>query len=99
VVGHEVEEQLESPAVYVGQQRIEVGHRAEKRMDAAVVGDIIAKVVHRRRKDGREPDSLHVEALDIVEPAANAREVAHAVGVAVHEGTRVDLVDDPGLPP
>ncbi len=51
VVGHVIEHHLEPKAVRGGQQAIERGEIAEHGVDAAIVGDVIAEVGHRRRKD------------------------------------------------
>ncbi len=70
-------------AVGLGQQPVEVGQRAEERVDGAVVGDVVAEVVHGRWVDRRKPDRADVQALQVVEAADDARQVAHAVAVAV----------------
>ncbi len=99
VVGHQVEDDAQAAAVGLGQQAVEVGQRAEQGVDVAVVGHIVAEVVHRRREDGRNPDGVYVQGVQIVEPPADAVEVADAIAVRILEGARVDLVDDAGLPP
>src|SRR4029079_8819871 len=66
-----------------------------------VVGDVVAEVLHRRRERRREPDSVDAKrlrpAVEVVEPADEARQVADAVAVRVLERARIDLVED--LPP
>ncbi len=68
-------------------------------MDADIVGHVIAEIVHRGGVDRGEPDGVNVQALDVVQPLADAVQVADAVAVAVLERARVDLVDDSFLPP
>ena len=80
-------------------QRVEVGQRAEERVDVAVVGDVVAEVGHRRRVEGRDPDGVDAEPAQVVEPLDDAAQVADAVAVAVLEAARVDLIDDAALPP
>ena len=99
VVGHQVEDQLHAARVDAFQQPVKIGQRAKQGMDIAVIGDIVAKVVHRRRVDRRKPDGADVEALEIVQPLADAGQVADAVAVAVLIRARVNLVNDVGLPP
>ncbi len=88
VVDHEVEDQLDPARVGAGQQRVEVGEGAERRIDVAVVGDVVAGVVLRRRIDGGEPDHVNAEGGDVVEPRRDAGQVADAVPVGVGEAAR-----------
>ena len=69
-------------AVRLGDQAVEVGERAEERVDVAVVGDVVAEIGHRRGIDRRDPDGVDAEPDEIVEPLADAGEVADAVAVA-----------------
>ena len=82
-----------------GKQPVEIGERPEQRIDAAIVGNVIAKVGHRRGEDRRQPDGVDAERGEIVEPPLDTREVADAVAVAVLERARIDLIDDTALPP
>jgi hypothetical protein len=80
-------------------QIVEIVERAEARIDAAIIGDVIAEISHRRRVDGRDPDGVDAEADQIVEPPLDPLEVAYAVTVRVLKGARIDLVDHARLPP
>ena len=88
-----------NPAVRGLDQRVEVGERAEARIDRGVVRDVVAEVLHRRPVDRRQPDGVDAEPREVVEPAGQASQVADAVAVGVRERARVDLVDDRRLPP
>jgi hypothetical protein len=76
-------------------ERLELVEVAEDRIDVGVVGDVVAEVRQRRRIDRRQPQRVDSEPRQMVEPRADAREVADPVAVRVLEGARVDLVDDP----
>src|SRR5262249_39049307 len=65
----------------------------------AVVGDVVAEVGHRRWEDGRDPDGIDAQPLQVVQPLGDARQVAYAVVIGVLKPARVDLVDDAALPP
>jgi hypothetical protein len=99
VVDDEVHHELDPALVHGREQRVEVGQRAERRVDVLVVADVVARVVLRRRVDGREPDDVHAELGQVVEPPGDPRQVADPVAVRVREAARVDLVDDRALPP
>ena len=86
--------------VHRGEQPVEVGERAEHRVDVLVVADVVAVVVLRRAVDRRQPHDVDAEL------ARGGRggdsmpgQVADAVAVGVREAARVDLVDDRRLPP
>ena len=81
-----------------GEQRVEVGERAEERVDVAVVGDVVAGVGLRRHVERGEPDRVDAEFGEVVEVLGDTRQVADAVAVGVGERARVDLVDH-GVPP
>jgi hypothetical protein len=94
VVGHQVEDELESTPVRVSQQRLKISHAAEHRMDGRIIGHIIAKITHGRRVYGREPDRLYPQALQVIKAAANAVQVANAIIITVLKRTGVNLVDN-----
>ena len=62
---HLVDHHLEAEAVRLGDQRIEIGQRAEHRIDVAIVGDVVAEILHRRREERRDPDRVGAELGDI----------------------------------
>jgi hypothetical protein len=61
VVGHEVDDQLETELVGFLLERVEVGQIAEARIDVAVVRDVVARVVLRGGIEGGEPDRVHAQ--------------------------------------
>jgi len=83
----------------VVQEPIEIGERAEQRIDVAIVGDVIAEVGHGRGIDRRDPDRIDAEPAEIIETPPDAFEVADAVAIAVLKRARIDLIDDAALPP
>jgi hypothetical protein len=99
VVGYEVEDDAQAFAVRGGEQGVEVGERAEERIDIRVVGDVVAEVGHGRGVEGRDPEGVDAEGDEVVQARGDAGEVADAVTVRILKAARVDLVDDAGLPP
>ena len=99
VVEHEVHDDADAALLRFRDQAFHVRHRAIRRVDAFVVGDVIAIVDHRRRIDRRQPDGTCAERLQIVEFCRDAIEVARARSRRVEEAFRVDLIDLAGLPP
>ncbi len=93
VVGHHVDDHLQSSAVQGRDQRLEVGQRAEPRIDVAVVDDVVATVGERGRIERAEPDRIHAQLREIADAGGDPRQVTDAVTVGVGEAPRVDLVD------
>ena len=52
-------------------ERLEVRHSAERRVDLRVVRHIVAEIHHRRAVDRTEPDRLHPEVLEVIQPVLN----------------------------
>ena len=82
-----------------GNQRIEIGQRAEHRIDIVVIGDVIAEILHRRGEEGRNPDCIGAKAGNMRQARGDALQVADAVAVGVLIGARIDLVDHRATPP
>ena len=80
-------------------ERVEVRERAEVGMDVAVVRDVVAPVVVRRRHRRVEPDPVDPEPLEVVEPVDDPAQVADPVAVGVRERARVDLIENAVAPP
>ena len=99
VVRHEVEDQLQAVVMRGREQRIEIRHRAEQRIDAGIVGDVVAEIGHRRGEDRRQPDRVDAERFHIRQPPQDAGEIADAVAIGVLKRARIDLIEDAVAPP
>ena len=95
VVGYEIQDDLEAPSVRRPKERVEVVERAEKRMDGAVIADVIPEVPHRRGKDGGDPNRVDSKTHQVLKSLRNPLEIADAVPIRVQERPRIDLVDPP----
>ena len=99
VVDDQVHDQPHPAAVQLRDQLVELLERAEQRVDALVVADVVAVVGLRRGVDRREPQDVDAEVAQVVQPLQDAAQVADAVAVGVLERARIDLVDDGAGPP
>jgi hypothetical protein len=99
VVDDQVHHQLHPVLVHGPKQRVEVRQRAERRVDVLVVADVIASVVLRRGIDRRQPDHVHAERGQGVQPAGDPRKITDPVSITVREAARPDLIDHRRLPP
>jgi hypothetical protein len=80
--------------VGAGDQGVEIGQGPEDRIDAGIVRDVIAEVLHRRGEEGRQPDAVHTQRGDVVQMGGDPRQIADAVAVRVGEAARIDLIQD-----
>ena len=99
MVGHEIEDDSEPSGMRGVCQRLEVGHRAEQRIDPCVIGDVITEIGHRRGKDRRQPNRVNAERLQIGQPPDDPPEIADPVGIGVLKRARIDLVENAVPPP
>ena len=81
VVHHQVEQHPDAPLPRLQHEFREVTEGAEPRMDAVVVGDVVAVVPQRRRVDRVQPDAGDAEPGQVVQPADQPAEVSAAVPV------------------
>ena len=96
---HLVDDDFQAEAVSLGDDRVEIFESAEARVDAAIIGDVVSEILHRRGEEGRYPDTVDAQFGDVIEPFDDAAKVADPVGVGVAEAARVDLVDHRAAPP
>jgi hypothetical protein len=99
MVRDEIEYDPDSAFCGLAHELLRVGERAERGIDAAVVGDVVAPVLVGRGRDGIEPDAVDTEPLQVIETRRDAAQVADAVAVRVHVRPRIDLVQHPVAPP
>ena len=103
VIGDEVDDHPQTPAVCLVDHLVEVGERPEERVDIAVVRDVVAEVGHRRRVEGRDPERVDAEAVrlpaQMIEMRDQPAQIADAVARGVREAARVNLVEDRLRPP
>ncbi|BFO20537.1 hypothetical protein SHKM778_69250 [Streptomyces sp. KM77-8] len=99
MVGDDVQQHPDAEPPGGGDQQVELGEVAEDRVDAGVVGDVVAVVVLRRGVEGAQPDPVHPELLQIRQPGPDTGKIADAVAGAVEKAADVDLIDHRVAPP
>ena len=96
---HLVDHDLQAQRVGARHQLVEIGQSAEQRIDVAIVGYVVAEILHRRREKRRDPHNVDAQAGDVVELGCDAGQVADAVAIAVQKAAWIDLIDDGAAPP
>ena len=82
VVDDEIDDDAHAELLGVVHELDEVAERAVLRVDAVVVGDVVAVVAVGRRVERQQPEAGDAEAGEVVEPPRQPVEVADAVAVA-----------------
>src|ERR1700744_6341250 len=77
----------------------EIAERAVARIDAVIVGDVVAAVLVGRGLKRHQPERADAKAVQIIEPAQQTLEVTDAVAVGVHEGADGEAIDHAVLVP
>ena len=99
VVDDEVDDDADAALLAAMGELDEVAERAVARIDAVVVGDVVAVVAAGRGLERHQPDRGDAEPVQIVEPPQQALEIADAVAVGVHVGADGEAIDDAVLVP
>ena len=94
VVNNQLGDNFEIPGVRFLQKTLKIPDRPVGGMHTGVVRDIIAVVPPWRRVKRQHPDRVNAQIMQIIQLTREAAEVTHAVAVAVHVGSHVQLVDN-----
>ena len=94
-----IDDDLQPQPVRLCHQRVEIGKRAEHRIDIAIIGNIIAHISHGRGEEGREPDAVNAKRGDIGQTFRHPGKIAIAVAGRILKRARIDLIDHRSLPP
>ena len=103
LVGGVVQDQFgddpQTALVRLAQENFEIAQRAIHRMHVAVIGDVIAVVLERRRIKRQQPDRGHAKFLDIIQLFRQPAKIARAVAVRVVKCADMHFVNDAALIP
>ena len=99
VVRDDVDDRADSERARLGDQLLGLRERPERRVDRAVVRDVVSRIGKRRGVPRVEPERVDAEVSQVRQPGPDAGKVADPVAVRVGEAPDVDLVDDRVAPP
>ena len=94
VVEHHIQHQANAALVCLADEFFQIFHRAVARVNGTVVGHIITVVALGRGKKRGQPEIVNAQVGEIIQLGRDALQIAEAVTVRVHEGFRVNLVDN-----
>src|SRR5438094_5742348 len=99
VIRDEIDDQADAEAFAARDELVEGRHPTEAGLNGVVVGNVITPIPVRRDGHWAEPEGVHAQPFQIVEPLDDATEVSDTVPVGVGKRADVDLVQDRALPP
>ena len=99
VIRDEIQNHFQAALMRVFHEIEKILHRAEHRVNAGIVGDVVAEIRHRRGVNGADPDRGDAQVLQIRQPEPYAVQIANAVAVAVLKTARINLINHSGFPP
>lgn len=94
VVGDEIDD--DANALFAGgvQEIQEVVQRSENRIDGIIVADVVAVIGKGGPEEGREPDTVDAQIVQIRHALLETYEVADPVAISVRKSAHVDSIDD-----
>ncbi len=100
MVGHKVDNDLETTLVSAGDQLIKSLKIPKQRGNISVIGDIVSKISHRGGVERGKPNRIDAQSVaDVIQFLNNTSQITATIAGGVFEAARIDLVDHPGLPP
>src|SRR5258708_6559194 len=96
---HHVDDDLEVERMGARDQRVEIGQAAERWIDIAIVGDVVAEIRHGRDVERRNPDTVDAERRDVIQLLHDSGQIADAIAVVILKAPGIDLINDGVSPP
>src|ERR1700712_2943303 len=86
VIDHEVDDDADAALLAAVRELNEIAQRAIFRVDAIIVGYVVAVVAAGRWLKRHQPDRRNAEPVQIIETPRQAFEVADAIAIGIHVG-------------
>ena len=99
VIDDEVDDDADAALLAAMGEFDEIAERAVSRIDAVIVGDVVAVVLAGRRLERHQPDRGDAEPVQIIQPPQQALEIADAVAVGIHIGADGEAIEHAVLVP
>ena len=99
VIDNEVDDYADAALLAAMGELDKIAERAVARIDAVVIGDVVAVILARRRLKRHQPDRADAKTVQIVKPAQQSLEIADAVSIGIHIGADGKTIEDAILVP
>src|SRR6185437_526780 len=94
VIYNQFDDYLQTAVVSGRQKGLEIRDRAIHRMNAGVIGNVVAIVLQRRREKRQQPQTSDAEILKIIKLLKEPGKIADSIRIAIFKCTDVELVND-----
>jgi len=94
-----IDDHFQAERVGLFDDPVKIGKAAKAGIDPAVIGHVIAEIAHGGGEKRRNPDAVHAQIGDVIQPFDDARKVADPVTCGVTEASRIDLINHRAAPP
>jgi hypothetical protein len=91
VVYDKIHDKLHVALLELGDEIVDIGEGAVRRINVFVVCDIVAHVCLRAAINRAAPYDIYAQVFEVVEPLGDAGNIAPAITVCVKEGSWVNL--------
>src|SRR5205823_733451 len=99
VINDQIDQDSHAPLLRAVSEFDEIAERPEAPIDVVVIGYVITSIAIGRRLEWHQPDCRDAQAMQIIEPACKALEIADAVSVRIHERLDGEAINDRVLVP
>ena len=99
MIGNDVNNDFDTRRVRSLSEFVEIVHRAEFRVDIAVIVHVISAVGELARVEGAEPNRVNTQLLQVVDATGYACDIAETGTGGVFERARIHLIDHRLMPP
>src|SRR5699024_11132007 len=99
VVGHDVQQDVQTRLMRCCDELLRFGEGAEHRSHTAVVGHVMAAVDHRRGIPRVDPYGINPQGDEVVQMRTDSGNIADAIAITICKTARINLVDDSITPP
>ena len=86
VIDDEVDDDADAALPAAMGELDEIAERAVARVDAVIVGNIVAVVLAGRGLERHQPDRGDAKAMQIIQPAQQSLEITNAIAIGIHIG-------------
>ena len=94
MVKYHVEHKADAARMRLARKLFELLHGSKSRIDASVIGHVVAVVLLRRDKKWGYPEVIDTKLLEVIELLRDAGQIAPTVTIRIVKALGIDLVHD-----